>query len=70
MGGPAELATADGEAARQTEAAELRIRAIRTKAMDNIESVASEAAQAAVELLTGKKLTPKTTLAAVKKALN
>lgn len=62
----AELSAADAEADKAADAAEARIRDVRTKAMSNIESVASEAAQAAVEALTGKKVT----LAAVKSALN
>lgn len=62
----AELDAADKEAAKQAEAAESRIRDVRSKAMSNIESVAAEAAQATVEALTGKK----PTLASVKSALN
>ncbi len=61
-----EVDAADAEAAKAAEAAEQRIGAIRDKAMANIESVAADAAQAAVEALTGKR----PTLATVKKALN
>lgn len=61
-----ELDAADAEAGKAADAAEARIRDVRGKAMSNIESVASEAAQAAVEALTGKKVT----LAAIKSALN
>lgn len=61
-----EIDAADEQAAKAAEAAEQRIGVIRDKAMANIESVAADAAQAAVEALTGKK----PTLAAVKKALN
>lgn len=62
----AELDAADKEAEKQADAAEDRIRAVRSKAMANIESVAAEAAQATVEALTGKK----PTLASVKSSLN
>ena len=61
-----ELATADAEADKAAEAAEARIRQVRSAALSNIESVAAETAQAAVSALTGKKLT----LAAIKSALN
>lgn len=61
-----EMDAADAEAAKAADAAEDRIRGVRAKAMANIETVATDAAQAAVEALTGKK----PTLAAVKKALN
>jgi len=61
-----EMDAADAEAAKAADAAETRIRAVRSKAMANIEAVAAEAAQTTVEALTGKKLT----LATVKKALN
>ena len=61
-----EMDAADAVAAKAADAAEDRIRGVRAKAMANIESVAADAAQAAVEALTGKKLT----LASVKKALN
>eukprot|EP00919_Chromeraceae_sp_WS-2016_P043196 GHVR01103202.1.p1 GENE.GHVR01103202.1~~GHVR01103202.1.p1 ORF type:complete len:102 (+),score=29.08 GHVR01103202.1:188-493(+) len=62
----AELTAADQEADKQAEAAEKRIRDVRSNAMANIESVAAETAQAAVEALTGKK----PTLASAKAALN
>ncbi|MDB2437925.1 F0F1 ATP synthase subunit B' [Hellea sp.] len=62
----AEMEAADAKASKAAEAAETRIRAVRTKAMANIEAVAADAAQATVEALTGKK----PTLATVKKALN
>lgn len=61
----AELAVADADAAQQAEAAEARIRIVRTEALSNIESIATDAAQAVVEKLTGKKITA----AAVKKVL-
>lgn len=61
-----EMDAADAEAAKVADIAEARIRDVRLKAMANIESVAADAAQAAVEALTGKK----PTLATVKKALN
>ncbi|WP_084168750.1 F0F1 ATP synthase subunit B family protein [Hellea balneolensis] len=61
-----EMDAADAEASKAAEAAETRIRGVRAKALANIESVASEAAQATIEALTGKK----PTLATVKKALN
>lgn len=61
-----ELAAADAEADKAAEAAEARIRQVRSAALDNIETVAADTAQAAVTALTGKKLT----LATVKSALN
>ncbi len=61
-----ELAAADAEADKATAVADARIRKVRTSAMANIETVAAEAAQAAVAALTGKTVT----LAAVKSALN
>lgn len=61
-----ELTAADAEADKAAAIAEARIRDVRNAALSNIESVASEAAQAAVEALTGKKVT----LATVKSALN
>jgi F-type H+-transporting ATPase subunit b len=62
----AELASADAEADKTAEIAEGRIRDLRAAALGNIETVAAEAAQTAVEALTGKKVT----LATVKAALN
>lgn len=62
----AELAVADAEAEKQSDAAEARIRDVRTAALANIESVAAEAAQAAVSALTGKSVS----MATVKSALN
>lgn len=61
-----ELAAADAIADKASEAAESRIRKVRSDALGNIETVAAEAAQAAVSALTGKTLT----LAAVKSVLN
>lgn len=61
-----ELAAADAEADKAAEAAETRIRQVRSAALGNIESVASEAAQAAVTALIGKKVT----LSDIKTALN
>ena len=61
-----ELDAADAEAARQSEAAEARIRQVRVKALSNIEAVAAEAAQATIQALTGKSVTAAT----VKSALN
>jgi len=62
----AELSAADEEAEKAAAVAEARIRDVRNAVLSNIESVASETAQAAVEALTGKKVT----LAIVKSALN
>ena len=61
-----ELAAADAEANKAAEAAEARIRSVREKALSNIESIATDAAQTAVEALAGKKVT----LATIKSALN
>jgi len=60
-----ELEKADEDALKQAEASDARIRKIRSDAMANIDAIAAETAQAAVESLIGKKLT----LAAVKKAI-
>ena len=60
------LTAADAEADKAAEAAEKRIREIRTKALGNIETIASETAQTAVTALTGKKVT----LSAIKAILN
>lgn len=60
-----DLDIADAQALKQAEAADVRIRKIRTEAMANIDTIAAEAAQATVETLIGKKIT----LAAIKKAM-
>ncbi len=60
-----ELEAADAEAAKAAEAAEQRIRKIRGDALANIDNIAADVAQAAVEKLTGKKLP----VATVKKAI-
>ena len=62
----AELDAADAEADKAMDVAETRIRDLRKTAMANIETVATEAAQAAVEALTGKTIT----LAEAKKTLS
>jgi len=61
----AELDAADAEAARQAEVADARIRKIRSEAMSNIETIATDAAQATIKTLIGKTLTS----TVVKKAL-
>lgn len=61
-----ELAAAEASAQKVTNAADARIRSLRTEALSNIESVGAEAAQAAILALIGKTVT----LADVKSALN
>lgn len=61
----AEMAEADALAAKQADLAETRIHKIRAAAMANIDSIAADVARAAVEAISGKKMTA----AAVAKAV-
>jgi len=61
-----EVAEADSAAAKQAAVAEDRIRKIRTAAMANIDTIAADVAQAAVEAVSGKKLTAAAVAKAVK----
>lgn len=63
----AELAAADADAERQSDLAEARIRDIKTKAMSNIDAVATDVAGALVEQLTGKSVKADALSAALKK---
>ena len=61
-----EMAEADAVAEKQSELAETRIRKIRTDAMANIDSIAADVAQAAIEAVSGKKMTAAAVAKAVK----
>jgi F-type H+-transporting ATPase subunit b len=61
-----EMAEADAMAEKQAEVAEARIRKIRTDAMANIDSIAADVAQAAIEAVSGKKMTAAAVTKAVK----
>lgn len=61
-----ELAVADADAQKQAEAAEQRIRNIRTEALSNIDEVATDVAKSAIQKLAGKSLTVAKVKAAVK----
>ena len=62
----AEIAQADAVSAKQAGAAEARIRKIRTAALANIDTIAADVAQAAVEAVSGKKMTAAAAAKAVK----
>ena len=59
---------ADEQAARDSEAAEARIREIKTAALANIDAVAADVTEALVSELTGKSVTKAKITAALKKA--
>lgn len=61
-----EIAAADAASAKQADAAEERIRSIRNAALSNIDSIATDVAQAAVEAVSGKKMTAAVVAKAVK----
>lgn len=61
-----ELAEADAVAAKQASVAEDRIRKIRSAAMANIDGIAADVAQAAIEAVSGKKMTAAAVAKAVK----
>ncbi len=63
----AELAAADAEADAQADLAETRIKDIKSSALSQLDTVASDVASALVSELTGKTVPAKTVLAAVKK---
>ena len=62
----AELEAADAEALRQTEAAEIRIKDLRDKAMRNIDEIAETTANEIFTNFTGKSVTPAKLKAALK----
>lgn len=64
----AELDAADADAERESEAAELRIREIKTAALKNIDDVAADVAGTLVNELTGKTVTAAKIKTAMKKA--
>ena len=64
----AELDAADEQAARDSEAAEARIREIKTAALANIDAVAADVTEALVSELTGKSVSEAKITAALKKA--
>ena len=61
-----EMAEADAVASKQADVAEDRIRKIRSAAMANIDSIATDVAQAAIEAVSGKKMTAAAVAKAVK----
>lgn len=64
----AELDAADEQAARDSEAAEARIREIKTAALANIDAVAADVTEALVSELTGNSVSKAKITAALKKA--
>ena len=62
----AEMQKADEEAARQMEAAESKIKTLRTKALSNVDGIASDTAKTLVESLFSGKITAATAAKAVK----
>lgn len=62
----AEMLEADALAAKQADVAEARIRKIREAALANIDSIATEVAQSAIEAISGKKMTAAVVAKAIK----